>query len=170
MSHREEWEEDGPPSALSAQENRAASARPDTDCVPFRRKRWTPVNGRSIVFSWPSSLKYFLGGKRELEACRNTLCLPSIPPACRESKRGAVWEEEEGSGMELSAVAVPTRGFSRWGACPTTGTLRAQDPAHGPSYRPDPSRMPHPYFGLSSLLSPSHTKSVVSQKHLGLCI
>lgn len=112
---------------------------------PFRRKRWTPVNGRSIMLSWPSSLKYFLGGKRELEeACRNTLCLPSIPPTCRESKRGAVWEDEEGSGMELSPVAVPTRGFSCWGACPTTGTLRAQDTAHGPSCRPDPSRVPHP--------------------------
>lgn len=94
-------------------------------------------------FSWPSSLKYFLGGKRELEACWNTLCLPRIPPACRESKRGAVWEED-GSGMELSPVAVPTRGFSCWGACPTTGTLRAQDTAHGPSCTPDLSRVPHP--------------------------
>lgn len=38
MSHREEWEEDGPPSALSAQEDRAASARPDTDCFSFQKE------------------------------------------------------------------------------------------------------------------------------------
>lgn len=110
---------------------------------PFVRKRWTPVNGRSTMFSWPSSLKYFLGGKRELEASRNALCLSSIhPPPCHESKR--VWEEEEGSGMELSPGAVPTRGLSCWGACPAMDTLRARDTAHGPSCRPDPSRVPHP--------------------------
>lgn len=111
MSHREEWEEDGPPSALSAQENRAASARPDTDCVPFRRKRWTPVNGRSIVFSWPSSLKYFLGGKRELEACRNTLCLPSIPPHAVKAKEGQ-------SGRRRRAVGWS---FPQW-QCPPEGS------------------------------------------------
>lgn len=56
-----------------------------------------------------------------------------------ESKRGAVWRGEEGSGMELSPVAVPTSGFSCWGTCPAAGTLRAQDTSHCPS-----CRVPHP--------------------------
>lgn len=40
--------------------------------------------------------------------------------------------------MQLSPVAVPTRGFSCWGTRPAAGTLSVQDTSHCPSCRPDP--------------------------------